>query len=60
MDSGWQDGQTVHCAAEVLVGVHLVVRVGGEEVQGVVEKVLRLVEADVNATVTATTWREWR
>ena len=55
VDFGWQDGQTVHCVVEVLVGVHLVVRVGGEEVLGAVENVLRLVK-----TVTVTTWRERR
>ena len=31
MSGLWPDGQTVHCV-EVLVGVHLVVLVGGEEV----------------------------
>ena len=31
MDSGWPDGQTVHCVA-VLVDEHLVVLVGDEEV----------------------------
>ena len=37
------------------MGVHLVVRVGGKEVLGVVENVLRLVE------VTVTAWMEtWR
>ena len=30
-------GQTAHCAAEVLAGVHLVIPVGGEEVLSEVE-----------------------
>ena len=56
-DTGWQDGQTVHCVAEVLVAVHLLVRVGGEEVLGDVENVLRQVDATVTAWME--TWRAW-
>ena len=41
------------------MGVHLVVLVGVEEVLGLVESVLRLVNVLV-ATVTVTTWRGWR
>ena len=59
MRFGWPDGQTVHCGADVLVGVHLVVLVGGKEVLGLVQSVLRTVDVLV-ATVTGTTWRGWR
>ena len=45
--------------ADMLLSVHLVVRVGGEEVLGVEEKVLRLVEVDAEATTHADeTWCE--
>ena len=47
MDSGWQDGQTVQHVVEVLVVLHLVVRVQGEEVLGVVENVQHVVEVQV-------------
>ena len=46
--------QTVQHVAAVLVGCHLVGRVGGEEVLDVVETVLRPVEARVGAA--RTTW----